>query len=68
MEGNENLQEVLSKQLYICQCLMALEIIRPHGYFVTKMFDLFTSFSVGLIFLMYLCFDKSKLRFENKLI
>ncbi|KRT81962.1 hypothetical protein AMK59_5051 [Oryctes borbonicus] len=57
VEGNENLQEVLSKQIYTCQCLMALEILRPHGYFVTKMFDLFTSFSVGLIYLMHLCFN-----------
>ncbi|KAK9718089.1 FtsJ-like methyltransferase [Popillia japonica] len=58
VEGNENLQEVLSKQIYVCQCLMALYIIRPHGYFVTKMFDLVTKFSVGLIYLMHLCFDK----------
>ncbi|KAK4873141.1 hypothetical protein RN001_015170 [Aquatica leii] len=58
VEGNENLQEILSKQLYVCQCLMALEIVRPNGHFVTKLFDLFTLFSVGLIFLMYKCFDK----------
>lgn len=37
---------------------MALEIVRPHGHFVTKLFDLFTPFSVGLIFLMYNCFEK----------
>ncbi|KAK4874098.1 hypothetical protein RN001_013458 [Aquatica leii] len=58
VEGNENLQEILSKQLYVCQCLMALEIVRPNGHFVTKLFDLFTLFSVGLIFLMCKCFDK----------
>ncbi|KAF5297429.1 hypothetical protein FQR65_LT01360 [Abscondita terminalis] len=58
VEGNENIQEILSKQLYLCQCLMALEIVRPNGHFVTKLFDLFTLFSVGLIFLMYKCFEK----------
>lgn len=60
VEGNENLQEVLSKQLYVCQCLVALEIVRRHGHYVSKLFDVFTPFSVGLLFLMYLCFEKSK--------
>lgn len=59
MEGNENLQEVLSKQLYLCQCLMALEIVRTHGHFVTKLFDVLTPFSVGLIYMIYKCFNKS---------
>ncbi|XP_018567759.1 cap-specific mRNA (nucleoside-2'-O-)-methyltransferase 1 isoform X2 [Anoplophora glabripennis] len=58
VEGNENIQEILSKDIYICQCLVALEIIRTHGHFVTKLFDVFTSFSVGLLYLMYKCFEK----------
>lgn len=60
MEGNENLQEVLSKQIYISQCLVALEIVRTHGHFVTKLFDTFTLFSAGLLFLMSKCFEKGK--------
>ncbi|XP_045463097.1 cap-specific mRNA (nucleoside-2'-O-)-methyltransferase 1 isoform X2 [Harmonia axyridis] len=58
VKGNETMQEVLSKNIYLCQCLVALEIVRPHGHFVTKMFDVFTRFSVGLIYLMYKCFKK----------
>nr|XP_023021748.1 cap-specific mRNA (nucleoside-2'-O-)-methyltransferase 1 isoform X2 [Leptinotarsa decemlineata] len=58
VEGNENLQEILSKNIYICQCVVALEIIRTHGHFVTKLFDTFTPFSVGLLYLMYKCFKK----------
>ncbi|KAG5882165.1 hypothetical protein JTB14_002889 [Gonioctena quinquepunctata] len=58
VEGNENLQEILSKNIYICQCLVALEIIRPFGHFVSKLFDIFTPFSVGLVYLMYKCFEK----------
>lgn len=58
VDGQENLQEVLSKNIYLCQCLLALNILRPHGSFVTKTFDVFTPFSVGLLFLMYLCFEK----------
>lgn len=58
VEGQENVQEILSKQLYLCQCLTALSIVRVDGHFVTKLFDLFTPFSVGLIYLMYKCFKK----------
>lgn len=50
--------EILSKQLYLCQCLTALSIVRVDGHFVTKLFDLFTPFSVGLIYLMYKCFKQ----------
>ncbi|XP_061395406.1 cap-specific mRNA (nucleoside-2'-O-)-methyltransferase 1 [Musca vetustissima] len=58
VEGEENIQEILSKQLYLCQCLTALKILRNNGSFVCKLFDIFTPFSVGLIFLMYKCFDQ----------
>ncbi|XP_070161216.1 cap-specific mRNA (nucleoside-2'-O-)-methyltransferase 1-like [Polyergus mexicanus] len=57
VEGQENIQEILSKQLYLCQCLVALMIVRPSGHFVTKLFDLFTPFSIGLVYLMYRCFE-----------
>lgn len=58
VENNENIQEILSKQLYLCQCLVALSIVRENGHFVTKIFDIFTPFSVGLIYLMYKCFQQ----------
>ena len=57
VEGQENIQEILSKQLYLCQCLVALSIVRTGGHFVCKLFDLFTPFSIGLIYLMYRAFD-----------
>lgn len=57
MEGQENIQEILSKQLYLCQCLVALSIVRTKGHFVVKVFDLFTPFSVSLIYLMYKSFE-----------
>ena len=53
VEGRENIQEILSKQLYLCQILFASHIVRPGGHFVCKLFDLFTPFSVGLVYLMY---------------
>ena len=58
VEGQETMQEILSKQLYLCQCLLALKIVREGGYFVTKLFDVFTPFSAGLIYLMYRSFAK----------
>lgn len=58
VEGQENIQEILSKQLYLAQCLVALSILRTNGHFVVKLFDLFTPFSAGLIYLMSKCFDK----------
>lgn len=58
VEGQENIQEILSKQLYLAQCLVALTIVRTKGHFVVKLFDLFTPFSVSLIYMMYKCFAK----------
>ncbi|XP_033102913.1 cap-specific mRNA (nucleoside-2'-O-)-methyltransferase 1-like [Anneissia japonica] len=61
VEGQENLQEVLTKQLLLCQFLCALSILREGGNFVCKTFDLFTPFSVGLIYLLYISFDEVSL-------
>ncbi|XP_054724834.1 cap-specific mRNA (nucleoside-2'-O-)-methyltransferase 1-like [Uloborus diversus] len=58
VEGNENIQEILSKRLYLCQFLCALSVLRTGGHFVCKLFDLFTPFSVGLVYLMYHAFEK----------
>lgn len=57
VEGEESVQEILSKQLYLCQCLVALMIVRKGGHFVTKLFDLFTPFSAGLVYIMSRCFE-----------
>lgn len=58
VEGQENVQEVLSKRLYLCQFLCAISILRDGGHFVCKLFDVFTPFSVGLIYLMRKVFDQ----------
>lgn len=58
VEGQENIQEILSKQLYLCQFVTALKILRTNGSFVCKLFDLFTPFSVGLVYLMYKSFHQ----------
>ena len=55
----------MSKRLYLCQFLCALMILRDGGHFVCKLFDVFTPFSVGLIYLMYRCFDRVCLHKPN---
>ena len=58
VKGQENNQEILSKQLILCQFLCASSILHEGGNFVCKTFDLFTKFSVNLIYLMYRCFNR----------
>ncbi|XP_046663611.1 cap-specific mRNA (nucleoside-2'-O-)-methyltransferase 1 isoform X1 [Homalodisca vitripennis] len=58
VDGQENIQELLSKQLYLCQFLVALCIVRTGGHFVCKLFDIFSPFSVGLVYLMYRAFEQ----------
>ncbi|PNF43830.1 Cap-specific mRNA (nucleoside-2'-O-)-methyltransferase 1 [Cryptotermes secundus] len=65
VEGQENIQEILSKQLYLCQFLVALLIVRTGGHFVCKLFDLFTPFSVGLVYLMYKSFQRISIHKPN---
>lgn len=57
VEGQENIQEILSKRLYLCQFYTALSVLREGGHFVCKLFDIFTQFSVGLVYLMYRAFE-----------
>lgn len=57
-DGQESVQEVNSKQMYVAQCVLGLSVIGVHGHFVMKLLDVFTPFSVSLIFLIYKCFNK----------
>eukprot|EP01119_Soliformovum_irregulare_P016671 TRINITY_DN4865_c0_g1_i1.p1 TRINITY_DN4865_c0_g1~~TRINITY_DN4865_c0_g1_i1.p1 ORF type:complete len:624 (+),score=161.70 TRINITY_DN4865_c0_g1_i1:111-1982(+) len=52
VEGDENNQETLSKQLILCQFITALSILKPGGNFVCKLFDVFTPFTVGLLYIL----------------
>ncbi|KAJ8878145.1 hypothetical protein PR048_022612 [Dryococelus australis] len=65
VEGQENIQEILSKELYLCQFIVALCIVREKGHFVCKLFDLFTPFSVGLVYLISKAFQKISIHKPN---
>ena len=55
--ADQNSQEIILKQLLLCQTAAALLALRKGGHFICKCFDNFTEFSVGLIFLVYQHFD-----------
>ena len=55
---DQNSQEVILKQLLLCQFLCALNVLRKGGHFVCKTFDLFSEFSVGLLYILYRSFDQ----------
>lgn len=50
--------EVYFKQLSVCNCAMGLSLLGPNGTFVMKMYKSLTLFTVGLLYLMYRCFDR----------
>jgi len=56
--GQENEQEILTKQLLLCQFTTALAILRENGSFLCKTFDMFTPFTVGLVYLLRIAFEK----------
>ncbi|KNC85528.1 hypothetical protein SARC_02289 [Sphaeroforma arctica JP610] len=58
VEGEENYQEEILKQLVLCQFTVALSVLRKGGNFVCKIFDMFTPFTVGLVYVMYKHFDE----------
>nr|CDP93401.1 Bm6757, isoform b [Brugia malayi] len=72
VDQQENIQEILSKRLYLCQFLTGLSVLRVKnhdtgsgGKFVCKLFDIFTPFSIGLIYLMYIVFERISIHKPN---
>lgn len=58
VEGQENYQEVHVKRLVLCQFLTAINLLTKGGNFVCKIFDVFTPFTAGLVYILYRIFDK----------
>ena len=57
-DAEENAQECIHKRLVLCQFLCALEVLRKGGNFLCKVFDLYTDFSVELVYLLAQSFEK----------
>ena len=47
--GDENRQEYLSRQLILCQAIVALATLQPGGIFCLKLFDTHLPFTVHLL-------------------
>ena len=52
-------QEWLMRRLALCQCCLALQLLRAGGNFVCKLFDIFTPFVSDLCYLMSLAFERT---------
>lgn len=53
-----NGQEINSCQIIYSECVVALNILRRNGTFVCKVFDLFTSPMIKILYLMFLQFEE----------
>lgn len=53
-----NRQETSMHQLLLCDCITALTALRKGGCFTCKIFDLFTPFTVGLVYIMHCFFER----------
>ncbi|KAL6049228.1 Cap-specific mRNA (nucleoside-2'-O-)-methyltransferase 1 [Balamuthia mandrillaris] len=60
-EGFEASQEQEMKQLLLCEVLMMFNILRQGGNFVCKLFDVFTTFTAGLLYVLYQHFEQFSL-------
>jgi hypothetical protein len=56
--GNENKQELLSRQLILCQFAAALATLGEGGVFMCKVFDTFLPFTVHMLYILRLSFRK----------
>jgi 23S rRNA U2552 (ribose-2'-O)-methylase RlmE/FtsJ len=56
VSGKENYQELLTRQLVLCQFTAAVATLREGGVFVCKLFDTFLRFTVDCLYLMRLAF------------
>lgn len=53
-----NGQEINSCQIIYSECIVAMNILKKHGTFVCKVFDLFTSPMIKILYFMTLHFDE----------
>ncbi|GBB83865.1 hypothetical protein RclHR1_10520003 [Rhizophagus clarus] len=58
VRGKEQYQEILLKQLILCQVVTMFMTLRKDGDFVLKLFDIFTPFTGGIVWILYRHFEK----------
>lgn len=55
---SELTSELFFKHHTLSYCLLALSLLRPNGTFIVKIYKSEKLFTVGLLYLMYRCFEK----------
>ncbi|KAF0537303.1 FtsJ-domain-containing protein [Gigaspora margarita] len=58
VRGREHLQEHHIKQLILCQIVTMFMTLKKNGDFVLKLFDVFTPFTAGMVWILYRHFEK----------
>jgi cap1 methyltransferase len=58
VDGDDLYQEHHTRQLLACEILAMFKVLKKGGDFVIKVFDTITSSTIGLIYLLYLHFEK----------
>jgi 23S rRNA U2552 (ribose-2'-O)-methylase RlmE/FtsJ len=58
VQGDELYQEHHTKELLLCEILIMFKTLKKGGTFVLKVFDTVTPFTVSLLYLLYLHFEK----------
>eukprot|EP01012_Entosiphon_sulcatum_P051471 TRINITY_DN7068_c0_g1_i1.p1 TRINITY_DN7068_c0_g1~~TRINITY_DN7068_c0_g1_i1.p1 ORF type:complete len:519 (-),score=62.37 TRINITY_DN7068_c0_g1_i1:6-1535(-) len=56
VDGNWNAQETLLRQIIMCEVLTALMCVRKGGWFMCKLFDLFTEFTIDILYILWKSF------------
>jgi len=57
-EGQQDKQELIARQLLVCQIAVMLSCLRKDGKFVCKFFDITLESTTGLVWLLYQCFER----------
>lgn len=55
---DEDMKELRCKNLFLAEVLIALKALRDGGTFVLRLYDIFTPFTAGLVYLLYRVFGR----------
>ncbi|CAO3672917.1 unnamed protein product [Umbelopsis ramanniana] len=56
-EGKQDKQELIARQLLVCQIATMLATLQKGGKFVCKLFDITQESTAGLVWILYQCFE-----------
>ncbi|KAM3581807.1 hypothetical protein VKS41_005964 [Umbelopsis sp. WA50703] len=56
-QGQQDKQELIARQLLVCQTAAMFSVLRKGGKFVCKFFDITLESTAGLVWILYQCFE-----------